>query len=91
VDARHGLKSADDAILDTLSKAAVSHEIVLTKSDQVGEAELSERIGTVKAAIRKRPAAFPDIIATASHTGAGIPELRAAIARLLIERGAMQR
>jgi GTP-binding protein len=91
VDARHGLKSADDAILDTLSKAAVSHEIVLTKSDQVGEAELSERIGTVKAAIRKRPAAFPDIIATASHTGAGISELRAAIARLLIERGAMQR
>jgi GTP-binding protein len=91
VDARHGLKSADDAILDTLSKAAVSHEIVLTKSDQVDEAELAERIGTVKAAIRKRPAAFPDIIATSSHTGAGIPELRAAIARLLIERGAIQR
>ena len=91
VDARHGLKSADDAILDTLSKAAVSHEIVLTKSDQVDEAELAERIGTVKAAIRKRPAAFPDVITTSSHTGAGIPELRAAIARLLIERGAMQR
>jgi GTP-binding protein len=91
VDARHGLKSADDAILDTLSKAAVSHEIVLTKSDQVSEAELSERIGTVKAAIRKRPAAFPDVIATSSHTGAGIPELRAAIARLLIERGAIRR
>jgi GTP-binding protein len=91
VDARHGLKSADDAILDTLSKAAVSHEIVLTKSDQVSEAELSERTGAVKAAIRKRPAAFPDVIATASRTGAGIPELRAAIARLLIERGAMQR
>jgi len=91
VDARHGLKSADDAILDTLSKAAVSHEIVLTKTDQIGEAELSERIGAVKAAIRKRPAAFPDVITTSSHTGAGIPELRAAIARLLIERGAMQR
>jgi len=91
VDARHGLKSADDVILDTLSKAAVSHEIVLTKSDQVGEAELLERIGAVKAAIRKRPAAFPDVIATSSHTGVGIPELRAAIARLLIERGAMQR
>jgi GTP-binding protein len=91
VDARHGLKSADDAILDALSKAAVSHEIVLTKSDQVDEAELAERIGTVKAAIRKRPAAFPDVITTSSHTGAGMPELRAAIARLLIERGAIQR
>jgi GTP-binding protein len=91
VDARHGLKSADDAILDALSKAAVSHEIVLTKSDQVDEAELAERIGAVKAAIKKRPAAFPEVITTSSHTGAGMPELRAAIARLLIERGAMQR
>jgi GTP-binding protein len=91
VDARHGLKSADDAILDALSKAAVSHEIVLTKSDQVDEAELAERIGTVKAAIKKRPAAFPEVITTSSHTGAGMPELRAAIARLLIERGAIQR
>ena len=90
VDARHGLKSADDAILDTMSKAAVSHEIVLTKSDQVSEAELSERTDTVKAAIRKRPAAFPDVIATSSHTGVGMAELRAAIARLLIERGALR-
>jgi GTP-binding protein len=90
VDARHGLKSADNAILDTLSKAAVSHEIVLTKSDQVSEAELSERIDTVKGAIRKRPAAFPDVIATSSHTGAGMTELRAAIARLLIERSVIR-
>jgi GTP-binding protein len=90
VDARHGLKSADNAILDAMSKAAVSHQIVLTKSDQVSEAELAERTDTVKAAIRKRPAAFPDVIATSSHTGAGMAELRAAIARLLIERGALR-
>jgi GTP-binding protein len=90
VDARHGLKSADNAILDAMSKSAVSHQIVLTKSDQVSEAELSERTDTVKAAIRKRPAAFPDVIATSSHTGVGMAEFRAAIARLLIERGALR-
>jgi len=88
VDARHGLKIVDDAILDTLGKAAVSHEIVLTKCDQVGEAELAERIEAVKAAMRKRPAAFPDLIATSARTGDGIAQLRAAIARLLHERGA---
>ena len=44
VDARHGLKAVDDAILDTLGKAAVSHEIVLTKCDQIGAEELAERI-----------------------------------------------
>ncbi len=86
VDARHGLKIADDAILDTLSQAAVSHEIVLTKCDQVSEAALAERIAAIKTAMRKRPAAFPDLIATSARTGAGIVELRAAIARLMAER-----
>ncbi len=86
IDARHGLKPVDDTILDTLGQAAVSHEIVLTKCDEVGAAALSERIATVKAAMRKRPAAFPDLIATSAHGGAGIEQLRAAIARLLSER-----
>ena len=88
IDARHGLKDVDDAILDTLGKAAVSHEIVLTKCDQIEEAALAERIEAVKAAVRKRPAAFPDLIATSARTGAGIDLLRAAVARLLAERGA---
>jgi GTP-binding protein len=86
IDARHGLKDTDDGILDTLGQAAVSHEIVLTKCDQVDEAELTGRIEEVKAAMRKRPAAFPDLIATSARTGAGIDQLRAAIARLLSER-----
>ncbi len=90
VDARHGLKTADDAILDALGQAAVSHEIVLTKCDQLKQPELAERVEAVKAAIRKRPAAFPDVIVTSSHTGEGIVDLRAAIARLLLERGGLK-
>jgi GTP-binding protein len=86
VDARHGLKAADDAILDALGQAAVSHEIVLTKCDQISETALAERSAAVKAAISKRPAAFPDLIATSARTGAGMENLRAAIARLLAER-----
>ena len=86
VDARHGLKPGDDAILDTLGKAAVSHEIVLTKCDQIGEAPLTDRIAGITAAMQKRPAAFPDVIATSARSGVGIERLRAAIARLLAER-----
>jgi GTP-binding protein len=86
IDARHGLKAADDAILETLGKAAVSYEIVLTKCDQVGDVALAERIEATKAAIRKKAAAFPDLIATSARTGGGIENLRAAIARLLAER-----
>jgi GTP-binding protein len=86
IDARHGFKTADAAILDTLGKAAVSHQIVLTKSDQVSADGLVDCAEATMAALRKRPAAFPGIIVTSSRTGAGIPELRAAIARFVSER-----
>jgi GTP-binding protein len=86
IDARHGLKTADDAILDTLGNAAVSHEIVLTKCDQIDNAGLAERTEAVLTATRKRAAAFPDLIATSSHARDGVENLRAAIARLLAER-----
>jgi GTP-binding protein len=89
VDSRHGLKPADDAILDTLSQAAVSHQVVLTKCDEIGEAALAQRAAAVKTAIAKRPAAFPEFIATSARHGLGIERLRAAIARLLAERGSL--
>ena len=88
IDARHGLKDADSPALDVLGEAAVSHQIVLTKADQVKPAELAERIDAIAAALKRRPAAFPRVLATAARGGAGVPELRAAIARLKAERGA---
>jgi len=86
VDARHGLKPTDDPALDALSQAAVSHQIVLTKCDAVKPSELASRIAEVETALAKRAAAFPAVLATSSHDDTGIPELRAAIARLLAER-----
>jgi GTP-binding protein len=87
VDARHGLKSTDQPALDALGQSAVSHQIVLTKCDELKPLALDSRIAEVEAAIAKQPAAFPAILAASSHDGTGIPELRAAIARLLAERG----
>ena len=69
-----------------VTQAAVSHQIVLTKCDEVKPADLAGCIAAVEAAVAKRPAAFPTVLATSSHDGKGIPELRAAIARLLAER-----
>jgi GTP-binding protein len=86
VDARHGLKDTDDQVFEALGRAAVSHQVVLTKSDTVKPAELAQRIAEVEAALAKRPAAYPSVLVTSSHDGAGMPELRAAIARLLAER-----
>lgn len=87
VDARHGLKSTDDPALDALGQVGVSHQVVLTKCDELKPSELGNRIAEVEAGLARRPAAFPTVLATSSHDGAGIPELRAAIVRLLAERG----
>jgi GTP-binding protein len=86
IDARHGIKDADQPALDLLRSAAVSHQIVLTKCDQLSARDLAARIEGVSEGIGKSAAAFPDIMATSSREGTGIPELRAAIARLVAER-----
>ena len=85
-DARHGLKDADLPMLDLLAEAAVSHQIVLTKCDQPKASELKERVAEIEAAMARRAAAFPVILMTSAREGTGIPELRAAIARLVRER-----
>jgi GTP-binding protein len=86
IDGRHGLKDVDLDILQTLDKAAVSYQVVLTKADQVKASELEACRAKTEAALAKHPAAFPDVLTTSSRSGAGMPELRAAMVRLLEER-----
>ena len=74
-------------MLATLDRAAVNYQIVLTKADQVKAADLAALVAATAAALAKHPAAFPEVLVTSARAGAGIPELRAAIARLLAERG----
>jgi len=50
-------------------------------------AALEALIAATRTALAKHPAAHPDVLATSARTGLGIPELRAAIARLIAERG----
>jgi GTP-binding protein len=86
IDARHGLKPTDDKVLATLDRAAVNYQLVLTKADAVGSAELAGRIAATKAALARHPAAFPDVLATSARDNTGLAELRAAVARLMAER-----
>jgi GTP-binding protein len=88
VDSRHGLKDSDGGTFDLLDQAAVSYAIVLTKSDQLERPALAERVTETTAGIARRAAAFPVVFPTSSRTGAGLPELRAAIVRVMRERGA---
>jgi GTP-binding protein len=79
IDARHGIKEVDREILEMLDAAAVSYRIVLTKADKIKATELADVKAQTEAEARKRPAAHPDILATSSEKGMGIPELRAAV------------
>lgn len=88
IDSRHGLKSIDTDILDGLDKAAVSYQVVLTKGDSLKKAQIEARLAGIREALSKRPAAYPEIILTSSRDDLGVADLRAAVARLLAERGA---
>ncbi|RYM14232.1 ribosome biogenesis GTP-binding protein YihA/YsxC [Sphingobium cupriresistens] len=79
IDSRHGVKDVDNDMLDMLDGAAVSYRIVLTKADKIKASELAAVTQATADAIRKRPAAHPDIIVTSSEKGMGIPQLRAAV------------
>lgn len=86
IDARHGIKDVDGDVLETLDKAAVSYQVILTKGDALKKSEQEAVIEATAAKIKRRPAAFPEVLLTSSEKGLGIPEFRAAIARALAER-----
>jgi GTP-binding protein len=82
LDARIEVKESDRAVMDLLDRAAVTFQLVLTKTDGVKPPALARKQAEIAALARRHPAAYPDIVATSSETGAGIAELRAAIATL---------
>jgi GTP-binding protein len=79
IDARHGIKKNDEEVLSLLDKAAVSHQIVLTKADKIKPPALEKLLAETAEKIRKRPAAYPAVLATSAETRGGIDDLRAAI------------
>jgi GTP-binding protein len=80
IDARRGLGPPDAEALDALDKAAVSYQIVLTKADKLQAGEVEAMVARTAAAIARRPAAFPRVVATSAQKGAGMARLRAEIA-----------
>ena len=82
IDARHGIKESDRPLMTMLDEAAVSCQVVLTKADKVRPAELAARLAAIAAELKTHVACHPVIHVTSAHTGAGIPELRAALAAL---------
>ena len=83
VDSRHGLKPNDLEMFDQLDIAAVSYQVILTKSDKISGADQKAVLQDTADLLRKRPAAYPEIIQTSSETGMGVDILRKTIADLV--------
>jgi GTP-binding protein len=77
VDSRHGLKPNDIEVMDTLDKAAVNYQVVLTKVDKTKLKDLKKVMDKVTLGLKKRPAAHPEILLTSSDKKLGIARLRA--------------
>ena len=80
IDARHGAKPVDEEIMGLLDRAAVTFQVVMTKTDKVRKAELEDSLARTRAVLAKHPAAFPELLLSSSEKGDGIADLRATIA-----------
>ena len=79
IDSRHGIKDKDIEVMQMLDKAAVSYQIILTKSDKVKAVELEKTIANVKGIMNKHTACYPEILVTSSEKKQGIEDVRAAV------------
>ena len=80
IDSRHGIKKNDEDVLTLLDKAAVSYQLVLTKTDKIKAPAVPKLLSETADKIRKRPAAYPTVLSTSSEKGDGLDDLRQAIA-----------
>ena len=82
IDARRGIKAPDQEIMTDLDRAAVTFQLILTKTDKLKAGELTKVLAAVRRDLAPHPAAFPELMLTSSQKGDGIETLRAVIAGL---------
>lgn len=82
VDSRHGLKDLDREMMKRLDTAAVSYQVVLTKIDKIKKVELDALVIKTEEELKKRVAAYPELLLTSSDKKIGIDRLRDHIAAL---------
>src|SRR5690348_18068306 len=64
IDSRHGVKDTDRETMKNLDAAAVSYQLVLTKTDHLKPAQIPKAIAAAEAVARKHGAAHPLVLPT---------------------------
>lgn len=84
IDAKVGIKDADEPLMDLMDESGLSYQAVMTKADNLKPAELAEMQAKLAAALRRRRACHPEIPVTSAAKGTGIAELRQSLAAFAI-------
>jgi GTP-binding protein len=79
IDSRHGVKDSDRETMKNLDSAAVSYQLILTKTDYLKPGAVARAVGMAEEVVRKHVGAHPIVLPTSSESGFGIPELRTEI------------
>ncbi|MEL6830190.1 MAG: ribosome biogenesis GTP-binding protein YihA/YsxC [Pseudomonadota bacterium] len=82
IDSRRGIMDADRETMSLLDTAAVTYQLILTKTDKVKRDALEALNADLAVTLKTHGAAHPIVLPTSSETGYGLPEVRAEIAKL---------
>lgn len=83
IDSRHGLKTLDRDIFCLLDDAAVSYQVILTKTDKIKDAELLALHASVTEAITTFIASHPIVHKSSSRERLFLEDIRSSIAALV--------
>ncbi|MBP5343634.1 MAG: YihA family ribosome biogenesis GTP-binding protein [Alphaproteobacteria bacterium] len=83
IDARHGIKQVDENIMKMLDSAAVSYQLILTKTDKIKDSELQKIYENTMAVAKTHVACYPEILSTSSENGLGIADLRGEVYKVI--------
>jgi GTP-binding protein len=87
IDARRGVMPPDRDVMALLDEAAVSYAGVLTKIDELSEAERAAVQSSTEAELKRHPAAHPHLFATSARSSLGLEPLKDEIAALAVAWG----
>ena len=82
IDARRGAQQSDRDVMALMDEAAVSYQVILTKSDKVKPGAAARRAAALRDELKAHAAAYPSVLLTSAVSGEGIAELRATLATL---------
>lgn len=83
IDSRHGIKDKDTEVMKMLDKAAVSYQLILTKTDKLNATSLEKITTDVKNKMTSFIACHPQLLITSAEKKQGLTDVRISLYELL--------